>query len=120
MPSTDRTIWMKLYIGDFLAAVEDFDADEGFAYILLLIHYWKHGPLPNDDKRLARIARIPLGKWKVSTSHAVMREFDLQIHEDIELWHLDKLDKALIQRDGKSMRAKDAAILRWKGRGKKE
>ena len=30
----------------------------------LLMHYWRTGPLPDDDRKLAAITRVPLDTWK--------------------------------------------------------
>jgi len=54
---------MPLYVGDFLADTLDLNAAETGAYLLLIMHYWQHGGLPDDDRKLAAIARTTTLKW---------------------------------------------------------
>lgn len=56
--------WMKLYIGDELSNTAHMTVEEFGAYISLKMHYWRFGCLPNDDERLARIARVSVDKWQ--------------------------------------------------------
>lgn len=53
-----RTPFMPLWVADFLAKTIDLDAKEIGAYMLILMSLWTHeGRLPNDPKKLQRIAR---------------------------------------------------------------
>lgn len=55
--------WMPLHIGDYLAETSHLSPAEHGAYLLLLMHYWNSGVLPNDDQELARIIRASPGEW---------------------------------------------------------
>ena len=54
---------MPLYISDYLSATSHLDAAQSGAYLHLIIHYWQKGCLPDDDKFLARIARMTDRQW---------------------------------------------------------
>jgi uncharacterized protein YdaU (DUF1376 family) len=56
--------WMPLYIGDWDGDTGHLDCEQDGAYGRLIRHYWRTGPLPNDDAALARIVRMDLRKWK--------------------------------------------------------
>lgn len=58
--------WMPLYPADFLADTEHLTAAESGAYLLLLMHYWQRGQLPDDDARLTRIARMTEAEWRTA------------------------------------------------------
>lgn len=48
----------QFYYQDFLNGTEEFTAEETGGYIRLLCHQWDKGSLPNDEKRLMRLARV--------------------------------------------------------------
>lgn len=54
-----------LYIGDYLADTMHFTISEHGAALLLSMHRAMHGPLPESDERLAKIARCTAGEWRV-------------------------------------------------------
>jgi uncharacterized protein YdaU (DUF1376 family) len=56
--------WMPLYIGDFIRDTQHLDATQSGAYLHLIMHYWVHGGLPDDDIQLARIARMRVDTWR--------------------------------------------------------
>lgn len=50
--------WMPLHVGEYLADTGHLSAAEHGAYLLLIMHYWQHRSLPDDDRKLARICRM--------------------------------------------------------------
>lgn len=55
--------WMPLYIADYRADTAHLGAAEHGAYLLLIMHYWQKGSLPQDDRLLARISCMTPGEW---------------------------------------------------------
>jgi len=55
---------MPLYVPDFLADTGRLSAAETGAYLCLIMDYWMHDGLPDDDAKLAQIARLPLKSWR--------------------------------------------------------
>jgi uncharacterized protein YdaU (DUF1376 family) len=56
---------MPMFWADFIADTQHLDAAESGAYLLLIGHYWSTGrPPPDDDRQLARIARMSPADWR--------------------------------------------------------
>lgn len=56
--------FMPLYVADYLADAAHLSTTEHGAYLLLIMTYWQRGePLPDDDKKLARICRVGPREW---------------------------------------------------------
>lgn len=68
--------WMPLYIADYLKDTTHLGALESGAYLHLIMDYWQNERLPDDDKKLARIARLTDKEWKTSraTIHAFFHD----------------------------------------------
>jgi uncharacterized protein YdaU (DUF1376 family) len=77
-------IWMPIYIGDYLADTGHLSTTQHGAYLLLLMHYWRKRELPDDDKQLAAIAKLPLRIWLDSKDTIQAFFFDGWKHKRIE------------------------------------
>lgn len=101
--------YMPLYVSDYLADTAHLTTEEHGAYLLLIMTYWQRGAaLPNDERKLARIAGVSLKKWK-AIAPTILDFFDPK-GSDLFLQRceieLEKLrDKSLKKRNGGLARA---------------
>jgi uncharacterized protein YdaU (DUF1376 family) len=112
--SEKTDIWMPLYIGDYLADTASLDAQRSGAYLHLLMHYWRKGPLPDDNDSLLSIAKLH-GHDAPSILQALLREFFTL--QDDGLWHQTRQDKERQKWGEKRAKAIEKASLaantRW-------
>ena len=54
---------MPLYVGDYLGDTGHLTTTQHGAYLLLMMHYWRKGELPDDDKQLSKITKLPFKTW---------------------------------------------------------
>lgn len=101
--------WMPLYVADYLADTGHLSAAEHGAYLLLIMHYWQNGGLPNEDRRLARIARMSPAEWEDS------REVLFDMFEDG--WKHHRIEAELKAAQEISEKAKEKAAKRWQKTG---
>lgn len=56
--------FMQLYVSDFVGDTLYLSSEQVGAYLLLLMAMWNaKGELPNDDAKLARVARVHPDRW---------------------------------------------------------
>ncbi|MDC7704709.1 DUF1376 domain-containing protein [Vogesella indigofera] len=60
----DVSIWMPIYIDNFIASTIRLTPQQIGAYTLLICDYWRNNSLPDDDVALSQITRISLKQWK--------------------------------------------------------
>lgn len=96
---------MPLYVADYLADTGHLSAAEHGAYLLLIMHYWQNGALPNEDRRLARIARMSPAEWEDS------RETLADLFS--KNWTHKRIDEELVAAEEISAKAKAKAEKRW-------
>lgn len=82
--------WMPLYIGDYLRDTTRLSTEQHGAYLLLIMDYWTHGSLPDDDEALAQITRLQPSAWKKHRA-AIARMFQVADGE----WHHKRIDEEL-------------------------
>ena len=100
--------WMPLYVGDYLADTGHLRALEHGAYLLLILHYWRKGPLPDDDEALAAIGRVDRREWQ--RIGATLRAFFNA--SDGRLTH-KRIDEEKAKAAANSEKRKAAADSRW-------
>jgi uncharacterized protein YdaU (DUF1376 family) len=54
---------MPLYVADFMSDTSHLSASETGAYLMLIMHYWRAGGLPDDDRSRQRISRMTPHEW---------------------------------------------------------
>ncbi len=99
--------WMPLYIADYLRKTTHLGALESGAYLHLIMDYWQNDGLPDDERQLARIAKLTEREGK--SCRATLQAFfhDGWKHEriDDEIAHAadvsDKRKKAVSTREQK-------------------
>ena len=118
MPKDERPPYFNFYVDDFSSDgnVEAMTTEEVGAYILLLCKAWREEPtasLPNDDRTLARWARLTGAQWEANKA-AVLRPFSLRADGRLYQKRLRKeYEKLQDSRRRKSEAASSAAKERW-------
>jgi len=92
--------WMPLYVADYIADTQHLGALEHGAYLMLIMQYWRTGSLPDDDKKLARIAKCSDREWRAIRS-TIADLFD-------DGWSHKRIDFELEKARGKSEARADA------------
>jgi uncharacterized protein YdaU (DUF1376 family) len=96
---------MPLYVADYLADTGHLTTTEHGAYLLLIMHYWTNGSLPDDDRQLARIARLD------PRSFAKMRDTLANFFDTG--WKHKRIDQEHRRAVEKSEKAKASINKRW-------
>ena len=100
---------MPLYVNDYLGDTMHLSPEKHGIYLLLMLHYWKRGPIANEPQEYSLIARIE-GEKVLS----VLEEF-FSLSDG--MWNHKRIDSELeIARENKQRRvsrAKKAADARW-------
>lgn len=100
--------YMPLYVADYLASTAHFDAEEHGAYLLLIFNYWQRGePLPDDDRKLARIARVADAERWLSVRLALAEHFTVSDG----VWVHARIEKELEKARAKSEKARESGKL---------
>ena len=79
--------WMPLYVGDYLGDTGHLTTAQHGAYLLLMMHYWRKGELPDDDRQLSKITKLPQKTW--CEYRATLQDF---FHEG---WRHKRIDAEL-------------------------
>lgn len=108
--------YMPLYVADYLADAAHLSTTGHGAYLLLIMTYWQRGePLPDDERKLARIARMTEAEWQ-DVRDDVSEFFNVRegewFHSRIER----ELDKVRSKSSAASRAGKASAERRSNGR----
>jgi uncharacterized protein YdaU (DUF1376 family) len=102
--------YMRMYWADYDADTAHLSALQHGIYLLLIKNYWQRGgPLPNDEVRLARIAKVSIKEWR--RNEDVIREF-FSIEENLLVHSRIALELFLVE--AKSLKAKESALANAK------
>lgn len=117
MKESEVMAWMPMFWGDYLRDTAHLTAAEHGAYLLLIAHYWvTRSPLPADDEKLRRIARMERAEWRKSKA-TIMAFFQ----PDDDGWRHKRVEAELASSGEKKAAAKDkashAARKRWAKHG---
>src|SRR5688500_3847237 len=55
---------MPFYVGDYLAETQLLNTEQHGALVLLMIAYWRNGPIPADDATLRTVTHLGAGAWR--------------------------------------------------------
>lgn len=100
--------WMPLHIADYLADTGHLTVTEHGAYMLLIMAYWQRGGLPEDERMIARMARMTPDQWAES------RDVLADLFEDG--WRHKRIDAELAKADEIIEKRKNAASAMHKRR----
>lgn len=103
--------YLPIDVRAFMADTQHLDARETGAYAALLFHAWlaADNGLPNDDKRLAMLARCTPSEWRKIRSTVLSFWFLGQNGK----WHQKRLDATRKDVGIRSSKASSAAQAKW-------
>lgn len=101
--------WMPLYVADYLADTRRLSTLEHGAYLLLIMEYWQHGGLPNDDRALAKVCGLTPREWTRCRAALAPMFGEGWKHKRID----EELEKAAKNKETNTTRAAAAAKARY-------
>jgi uncharacterized protein YdaU (DUF1376 family) len=112
--------FMQLYVSDFVGDTLQLSTEQIGAYMLILMAMWNAGgSLPDDDAKLARVARLSLKKWR-AISADLLTFFEREAGEIGHKRLTKELHKAQIKSEARAAagaRGGLATALKTKGHG---
>jgi uncharacterized protein YdaU (DUF1376 family) len=106
---------MPLHVGDYLADTGHVTATEHGAYLLLIMHYWQNGCLPENERIIARIAKLSPEQWEESRDMLAMLFGPGWTHKRIDA-ELSKADEIIEKRRSAAEARREAIFLTSFGR----
>jgi uncharacterized protein YdaU (DUF1376 family) len=112
--------FMQLYVSDFVGDTLQLSTEQIGAYMLILMAMWNAGgSLPDDDAKLARVARLSLKKWR-AISADLLTFFEREAGEIGHKRLTKELHKAQVKSEARAAagaRGGVATALKTKGHG---
>jgi uncharacterized protein YdaU (DUF1376 family) len=99
--------WMPLHLDAYLADTGHLTTLEHGAYLLLIMHYWRNGGLPADERMIARLSRMTSEEWAQS------RDVIASLFKDG--WSHKRIDEELAKAKEIIAKRKSAANARHSG-----
>ncbi|MGX7873885.1 YdaU family protein [Mesorhizobium sp. ORM6] len=94
--------FMQLYVSDFVGDTLQLSTEQIGAYMLILMAMWNAGGrLPDDDAKLARVARLSLKKWR-AISADLLTFFEREAGEIGHKRLTKELQKALVKSEARA------------------
>ena len=112
--NTNASIWMPLYVGDLQAKFTRLSSEQIGSAVLLMMDFWKNGPIPNESHILMSVTKLTSPKTKSLLT--TLKALNLFEEKDgfIQSAYLSLLkDQAIQNQKMKSERGKIAAQFRW-------
>jgi len=110
--------YMQLYVADYLGDTQHLTTEQHGAYMLLLMTMWRQGgSLPEDDRMLARVARVSARRWHLIRAE-VMAFFDVEDGKVTQKRLVEEYQKAVSKSEKRSVCGKlggDAKALKDRG-----
>ena len=105
---------MPVFTDALIADTAHLTAEEFGAYALILVATWRNNgqAFPDDDKRLARVARVSLPRWRTRLRPVLVEFFDLSDG----CWHQKRLEAEWARAEASSQKQSGRAR---KGRSQK-
>lgn len=96
--------WIPFWPRDYLTDTQHLTTAQHGAYLLLILHYWTAGGLPDDDGKLATIARLPLRAWRQ------MRPI-IEAFFEMPGWHHHRIDRDIAKMDSVTLHRQVAGSI---------
>jgi uncharacterized protein YdaU (DUF1376 family) len=109
--------WMPFHVGDYLGDTGHLSTIQHGAYLLLILHYWRTGGLPEDDAKLARIAKLSVKNWTEFIKPDLEPLFRAnwrhkRIDEELEKYEIIRAKRAIAGRKGGELSGVSRAIAK--------
>jgi uncharacterized protein YdaU (DUF1376 family) len=104
--------FMPLYVADYLSDAAHLSTIEHGAYLLLIMTYWQRGePLPDDDKKLARICKLTSSQWR-RVKPTILEFFETDNDNAVGQLRHSRIERELSNVRAKSLKKRKGGLAR--------